>query len=142
MSVISKIFNPQAKVLNHLDKVLDFFGGKNVDPITLEIDPSNACNHSCPFCISGHIHLSKFKGTKLFNRTMMSRDVFMNLVKDLCKTKINSISFTGGGEPTLNPHLKEAVNYLKKNSKIDLGMYSNGTNFEKFDLYDTIVNSF
>ena len=141
MSLISKIFNPQAKVLHHLDRVLDFFAGKKTDPITLEIDPSNACNHSCPFCISGHIHLSKFKGTSFFNRTMMERKFLMKLVKDLSKTKINSISFTGGGEPTLNPHLKEAIEYLKINSKIDLGMYTNGTNLERFDLFETIVSS-
>ena len=51
-------------MLYHLDTVLEYFAGKNVDPITMEIDPSNACNHSSPFCISGHIHLKKFKGAE------------------------------------------------------------------------------
>jgi GTP 3',8-cyclase len=141
MSKISKIFNPQSKILFHLDTVLDYFKGKKTDPITLEIDPSNACNHSCPFCISGHIHLNKFKGTEFFNREIMSKKILMELVKDLSKTKIKSIAFTGGGEPTINPNLKEAINYLRENSKIDLGMYSNGTNFERFDLFETIVRS-
>ena len=62
MSENSKIFNPQAKIALHLDKVLNHLNNKKTDPITLEVDPSNACNHSCPFCISGHIHLNKFKG--------------------------------------------------------------------------------
>ena len=79
MTVLSKIFNPQSKVLYHLDTVLDYFDGKNVDPITMEIDPSNACNHSCPFCISGHIHLSKFKGTEFFNRQMMDKKTLLKL---------------------------------------------------------------
>ena len=87
------IFNPQSKVLHHLDTVLDFFENKKVDPINIEIDPSNACNHSCPFCISGHIHLSKYKGTEFFNRQMMSREVLINLVKDLAKTQTKSISW-------------------------------------------------
>ena len=30
MTVLSKIFNPQSKVLYHLDTVLDYFDGKNV----------------------------------------------------------------------------------------------------------------
>ena len=80
MAVISKIFNPQSKILHHLDTVLDYFDGKNVDPISLEIDPSNACNHSCPFCISGHIHLKKFKNTEFYNRSMMKNDVLMNQI--------------------------------------------------------------
>jgi cyclic pyranopterin phosphate synthase len=141
MTVLSKIFNPQSKVLYHLDTVLDYFDGKNVDPITMEIDPSNACNHSCPFCISGHIHLKKFKGTEFFNRQMMNEETLLNLVQDLSKTKIKSIAFTGGGEPTMNPALKDAIIYLKKNSNIQIGMYSNGSMMQRFDLFETIVES-
>ena len=141
MTVLSKIFNPQSKVLYHLDTILDYFDGKNIDPITMEIDPSNACNHSCPFCISGHIHLKKFKGTEFFNRQMMDKKTLLNLVQDLSNTKIKSIAFTGGGEPTMNPALKEAIIYLKKNSNIQIGMYSNGSMMQRFDLFETIVES-
>ena len=141
MSKSREIFNPQKKVLHHLGTVLDYLEGKNTDPINLEIDPSNACNHSCPFCISGHIHLSKFKGTEFFNRQMMHKDVLMSLVKDLSKTEVKSVSWTGGGEPTMNPYLKSAIKYLKENSNIDMGMFSNGSMFERFDLFETIVDS-
>ncbi len=135
------MFNPQSKVLHHLDRVVDFLNNKNVDPINVEIDPSNACNHSCPFCISGHIHLSKYKGTEYFNRQIMSKDILMRLVKDLSKTKIKSISWTGGGEPTMNPHLKDAIEYLRDNSQIEMGMFSNGSMLSKFNLFETVVTS-
>ena len=141
MLLDSKIFNPQGKVLLHLDKVLGYFKKVNVVPITLEVDPSNACNHSCPFCLSGHIHLAKFKGTKFFNRKMLSKETLMKLSRDVIKMKINSLTWTGGGEPTMNPHLKEVINYIKKNSKIEMGMFSNGTMLSKFDLFETIVKS-
>jgi cyclic pyranopterin phosphate synthase len=135
------IFNPQSKVLHHLDRVVDFINNKKVDPINIEIDPSNACNHSCPFCISGHIHLSKYKGTEFFDRQMMNEKTLMNLVKDLSKTETKSISWTGGGEPTMNPKLKEAIEYLRDNSKIEMGMFSNGSMFSRFNLFETIVSS-
>lgn len=141
MTTTSKIFNPQSKVVVHTDRVLDYFKGKNVDPINIEIDPSNACNHSCPFCISGHLHLSKFKGTEFFNRQMMNKRVLMKLVKDLSNTNIKSISWTGGGEPTMNPNLKQAINYIKENSEIDMGMFTNGSMLERFNLFETVVNS-
>ena len=141
MTTSSKIFNPQSKVVVHTDRVLDYFKGKNVDPINIEIDPSNACNHSCPFCISGHLHLSKFKGTEFFNRQIMNKRVLMKLVKDLSNTNIKSISWTGGGEPTMNPNLKQAIKYIKENSEIDMGMFTNGSMLERFDLFETIVNS-
>ena len=137
----SKIFNPQAKVLIHNNKIQKFLKTGNVDPITIEVDPSNACNHSCPFCISGHIHLSKFKGTKFFDRRMMKKEVLMSLVQDIVKMDIQSLSWTGGGEPTQNPHLKEAINFIKKNSNIEMGMFTNGTLLKRFDLFDTLVDS-
>ena len=135
------MFNPQSKVLHHLDRVVEFLNEKKVDPINIEIDPSNACNHSCPFCISGHLHLSKYKGTEFFNRQMMKKEILIQLAKDLSKTKTKSISFTGGGEPTMNPHLKEAIDYLKKNSSIEMGMFTNGSMFSRFNLFETIVTS-
>ena len=39
---MSNIFNPQTKILCHLNKVEQYFNNKNPDPITIEIDPSNA----------------------------------------------------------------------------------------------------
>lgn len=137
----SKIFNPQAKILIHIKDVYNYFKQGNADPITIEVDPSNACNHSCPFCISGHIHLKKYKGTKLFNRTMLEKDVLMKLVKDLSKTNIKSLNWTGGGEPTMNPHLKDAINYLHNHSNIKLGMFTNGSMLERFDLFELICRS-
>ena len=79
----------------HLDKVDKLLNDVIHSPITMEIDPSNACNHSCPFCISGHLHLSKYKGTDLFNRTMLKKDVFKKLIEDLITMDIEAINWTG-----------------------------------------------
>lgn len=138
---MSKIFNPHNKILCHLGKVEKLLNNENPAPILIEIDPSNACNHSCPFCISGHLHLNKYKGTDLFNRTMLKKDVFKDLVDDLISLKIDAINWTGGGEPTMNPALGEMIKYINKNSNIKMGMFSNGTMFKRFDLFETIVNS-
>jgi len=138
---MSTIFSPQNKILCHLEKVEALINNKNPYPVTLEIDPSNACNHSCPFCISGHLHLSKYKDTELFNRTMLSDDIFRSLIKELVTLDIQAINWTGGGEPTLNPNLGEMIRFVKENSKIQMGMFSNGTLLKKFNLFETIVKS-
>jgi len=137
---MSKIFNPSDKVLCHLGTVEKYFNNQNYDPITIEIDPSNSCNHSCPFCISGHLHLQKFKGTKLFNRTMLEKKIFKDLIEDLVKTDIKAINWTGGGEPTQNPFLGEAINFIKQNSKIEMGMFTNGTLIDRFNLFEIFVS--
>lgn len=138
---MSEIFNPQEKILCHLEKIDDYFNNKNPDPITIEIDPSNSCNHSCPFCISGHLHLQKYKNSEFFNRTILDETIFKKLISDLVKTDIKAINWTGGGEPTLNPYLGEAISFIKDNSNIEMGMFSNGTLFEKFNLFDVICRS-
>ena len=138
---MSIIFNPQSKVLCHLKVIEKYFQNKNPDPITVEIDPSNACNHSCPFCISGHLHLQKYRSHELFNRTMLSREVFQKLIKDLIKTNIKAINWTGGGEPTLNPFLGEAINFIRQNSDIEMGMFSNGSMIQRLNLSEIIVKS-
>jgi len=38
----SKFFIHQAKILLHFEKIQKFITGENVDPILIEIDPSNA----------------------------------------------------------------------------------------------------
>ena len=137
---MSNIFNPQHKILCHLNKVEQYFDKKNPSPITIEIDPSNTCNHSCPFCISGHLHLKKYKGTEYFNRTILNKNTFHDLIKDLVKLNIEAINWTGGGEPTQNPYLGEAIKFIKKNSSIEMGMFSNGTLLEKMNLMDIAVD--
>ena len=138
---MSQIFNPQQKILCHLDKVEAYFNNKNPDPITIEIDPSNSCNHSCPFCISGHLHLQKYKGTEFFNRTILEKECFEKLIKELVNTNIQAINWTGGGEPTMNPYLGEAIAYIKNNSNIEMGMFTNGSMLKKFDLFETFSKS-
>lgn len=138
---MSNIFNPQQKILCHLNKVKSYFNDENPDPITIEIDPSNACNHSCPFCISGHLHLQKYKGTEFFNREILDKECFAKLVKELVTTDIKGINWTGGGEPTINPYLREAISYIKDNSNIEMGMFTNGSMLERFNLFEVLVKS-
>ena len=71
---------------------------------------------------------------------MLDKKIFKNLIEDLVKTEIKAINWTGGGEPTQNPFLGEAINYIKENSKIEMGMFTNGTLIDRFNLFETFVN--
>ena len=54
----TNIFNPQAKVLANVENVLEFIENGNTAPVLIEVDPSNACNHACSFCLSFIRYLS------------------------------------------------------------------------------------
>ena len=134
------IFNPQAKVIANVENVIQFLETENAPPVLVEVDPSNACNHGCYFCISSYIHLPESKNLETFNRSIMNKQVLMGVCEDMVEMGVKAVNWTGGGEPTLNPHLKEAITYMGSNN-IPMGMFTNGVLLDKFDLFDTLVDN-
>ena len=108
----TKIFNPQAKVIANADRVLEFVETGNTAPVLVEVDPSNACNHACFFCISSYIHLPESKKLETYDKSQMSREMMLQLCEDMIRMGVRAINWTGGGEPTLNRHTKEAIEYV------------------------------
>jgi len=137
-----KIFAPQEKIIANVENVLEFLKTGNTSPVLVEWDLSNICQHSCFFCLSSHIHFKEFKDTKTYDHSVMSRDKMFEVADDLIKMKIRSITFSGGGEPTVNPNLKEFITYIGENSNIKIGMFTNGTLLDRFDLFGVICKYF
>lgn len=136
----SQIFNPKSKVICNYENVIEHFDKGYTNPVLIEVDPSNACNHACNFCLSSYIHFAKYKGTETFSRAIMPRDMLMGLCKDFVDMGVKAVNWTGGGEPTLNKHLKEAIEYCGSNG-VKMGMFTNGTLFDKHDLFETLVHN-
>lgn len=135
------IFNPTKKILANLDRVIEFFRCGTVSPILVEIDPSNICNQGCSFCLSSHIHFKKYKGEETYSTSVLSKEHLMSLCTDLVDANVRAINWTGGGEPTVNPHLKEAIQYIGDNSDIKMGIFTNGTLILKYDLADVLLRN-
>ena len=135
----TSIFNPQAKIIANADRAIEFFETGNANPVLVEVDPSNACNHGCYFCISSYIHLPESRNLETFDRSVTSREILMGDCQDFVDMDVRAVNWTGGGEPTINPHLKEAIEFLGSNS-IKMGMFTNGTLFDKRDLFETLVD--
>ena len=138
---MSNIFNPQSKVLANVDNVIEFIETGYTPPVLVEVDPSNACNHGCYFCISSYIHLPESKDLETFDRSIMSKDMLISLCKDLIKVGTKAINWTGGGEPAINPYLKDAIKYIGENSDIKMGIFTNGTLLDKWDLFEDMVDN-
>ena len=136
-----KIFNPAAKIYANADRVIDYLDDKNPAPVLVEIDPSNTCNHGCHFCISSYIHLPESKNLETYDKTVMPRDILLGACKDFVDMGVRAINWTGGGEPTINKHLKEAIAYIGENSDIKMGIFTNGTLLDRWDLFETMVDN-
>ena len=102
------------KILNHLDEVTQWLDGKNPPPITVELDLTNKCNHSCPGC----------KGSRS-NESLSLKDT-LRVIEELADMGCKGLIFTGGGEPLVSPHLVRSTGY-ERHSSMDVGLITNGS---------------
>src|SRR5437773_1395781 len=89
-------FNP-LKILHHIDRLRALADGKDIAPVTIEIDPVAYCNHVCAWCVD-----------PLHRAAQMSYGTFDRLITELASFsvdgfRVEGIVFKGGGESTLHP---------------------------------------
>jgi MoaA/NifB/PqqE/SkfB family radical SAM enzyme len=112
------LFDP-LRLLEQTGFVKSYLAGENPFPPSVEIDPSNACNHDCGFCIYHSMH-----GTDRGER--LSRERLLSLADELHALGCRSILFVGGGEPMTNPHTVEAIE-RGADRGIACGLVTNGS---------------
>jgi MoaA/NifB/PqqE/SkfB family radical SAM enzyme len=102
-----------------LGKLGGLFKQHSVRPHKLfQIEPSLACNLECVMCPWTELHS---------DLGQMSWDTFTRIVPYLPLTE--GVDFTGGGEPTLNPHLFDMVRAAKE-AGCEVGFSTNATLLE------------
>ncbi len=103
------------KLLNHLDRVLEWERNGTTYPILVNLTLTNSCSHRCPLCTSRDF---------LDTRTMTlerAKDIFLQL-KAL---GVRAIGLGGGGDPTCHPHLKEVIEFIAQNG-MEVSLTTNG----------------
>lgn len=137
------IFDPKAKLWANHDAVCQWRKAPwGVWPVSVEIAPTNRCNHACTHCLYTHTRGSE----------EISPDILDNLLVTLSKVGVKAVIWAGGGEPLL---YKESEKYngfedvyswwqhfLWKANNLGLkqGFYTNLTRFEA-GLYDDLLDT-
>tara|TARA_Y100000034_G_C6890373_1_gene409452 strand:+ start:1215 stop:2381 length:1167 start_codon:yes stop_codon:yes gene_type:complete len=134
------MFDPRSKIVANSDRVLDFLRGKNPAPVLVEVDPSNTCNHGCYFCISSYIHLPESKDLETYDKSIMPKKMLIEVTQNFIDMGVRAINWTGGGEPTINPGLADAIK-LAGSAGIKMGIFTNGTLLHKWNLIETMVDN-
>ena len=103
----------------HYQAIADWLKGKGklLPPIEVSLDPIHACNLMCKHC-NAHRYLD--------NSKKMSNQHLMDLIKFLANWGVKAICFGGGGEPTLHPSLRDALE-LSSELGIQNSLATNGT---------------
>src|SRR5215467_2043118 len=91
-------FSP-LKLLRHADKVEAMLAGEMIYPVSVELDLSLTCNHSCPFCSFG---TEESQGYRQKNWVQFPTPRLLTLIDELAEVGVKSITFTGGGEPLIH----------------------------------------
>lgn len=106
-----------SKILAHLKETDSIVSGNLTYPISCEIDTSNYCQNNCEWCI--------YKDYLKANRCHLDLDLYKEIVNQLKFNGCKSITFTGGGEPTMNPNIKEMIDFAYRKG-FKLGLITNG----------------
>ncbi len=75
-------------------------------PDELMVELSTACNYDCIYCFR----------RKMINEeiTVMSRELALHIIDEAVEAGVSRISFSGWGEPLVNPHAVEIIHYAKE----------------------------
>lgn len=93
-------------------------------PAHVRIKPTNVCNHSCYFCAYRSDNLTL--GSDMVERDRIPREKMQEIVEDLIVMGVGAVTFSGGGEPLIYPHIAETIVRLAE-AGIAIGMLSNGS---------------
>lgn len=97
-------------------------------PIHLQISPTNACNLNCGFCSCRDRDKKK----------QLSLEQVIKIL-DICAERgTKAITWTGGGEPLMNPDINEMLNYASELG-IKSGLVTNGILLKKLDYHDNLT---
>ncbi len=110
------------KILKHIDKVAQWQQTGETFPITIEFDLTNVCNNKCPQCFG-------FYGT---DNSSVDLEAAKSVVKQIVEMGGRALTFTGGGEPTCNPHLVEVMKFAKELG-LDTALITNGLALKEDD---------
>jgi MoaA/NifB/PqqE/SkfB family radical SAM enzyme len=112
------------KIYYYLDELERLRKGEWVPPISCEIDPSNRSMLDCEFCM--------FEKYRKLSGENLDLNTYISLVGELHNMGTKSITFTGGGEPLLNPNFNLMVN-IALALGFEIGLVTNGILLHKLE---------
>jgi MoaA/NifB/PqqE/SkfB family radical SAM enzyme len=127
--------NYRSKLLGHMDRLSALNDGQVLPPINVEIDLCNRCQLKCAGCHFAYTHSKgpyASKGARAYYAKVgdfIDESLINSVIHQMAEYGVLSITWTGGGEPTLHPHV-EHITTVVKTCAIDQGMYTNGVHVD------------
>lgn len=113
----------QGKMFHFYGKLDDLKNGRVTPPVHVRMKPINACNHRCFYCCYRNDDL--FLGELMDEKHMIPEDKMKSIIADLADCGVGAVTFTGGGEPLIYPHIDMTIESLL-NHGIKVAALTNG----------------
>lgn len=107
-----RILNSGLKIFHYPEKIrsLPSDHPEILPPLHVRIKPTNICNHDCWFC--AYRQDSFQLGETMMEKDQIPLGKMMEIVDDLVEMQVQAVTFSGGGEPLVYPHLMATVERL------------------------------
>lgn len=124
--------DPRSKLFAHMDTLAAIQRGERPAPVNVEIDLSNRCSLGCQWCHFAYTHTrgplagkaNKPAGA-IDGGDLMDTHLAFDILKGLHEAGVKSVTWTGGGEPTLHPRFDYIAKYAAKWG-LEQGIYTHG----------------
>ena len=105
------------KLHNCYDRVEAVMTGEPTPPVTMEIDPTNRCNHRCIWCIEAKPR-AESNGSLEWSR-------LREIVGELGRAGVKAVTVKGGGEPLVYQHIDDLLHCIR-DAGMKVGIITNG----------------
>lgn len=125
--------DPRHKILHHLDRLHQLkTTGKTQAPINFEIDLSNRCSLGCNWCHFAYTHTrgplagkAEKPAGHIDGGDLMDIALAEDILAQLAEAGVQSVTWAGGGEPTLHPEFEQIVRRAHYHG-LAQGLYTHG----------------
>ena len=127
MDKVNNLIQPKSKLWHHIDRLAAIKAGEQPAPVNVEMDLSNRCQMGCSFCAFAYTHSKGPLAKRSTHDTgdLMNTELALHIIDQLAEAGVRSITWSGGGEPTLHPDIVDII-YHADELGIDQGIYTNG----------------
>ena len=121
------------KILWHMDRVIEHYDkGNRIAPLLINLGATKKCNANCVYCYGN------FQGKDQISS--IARGPLIDLFDSAVLLGIKAIEIIGDGEPTLNPHIYDAMTVGKARG-LDMAFSTNGILLDNYEKRSNVLRN-